>query len=219
MGLEATSRQMFVTTGIAGLAGLVLVAVSQALVQVGGAEPEFDAPAAEIQRFLEARNETLYAIGTVLGLIAVVALGFFVAGVCTALREVEDRPAWRSAVALVFGITFVALLMSPGWELAAYRIDDGVDPQIARYAFDMGNLGFANSWVALAGFLAAAGWIILESRSLPRWLGWLAVVAAVGFLAGRAFWTTPIWLIPYSLFWVWVVVLSVQMIRGRILAR
>jgi hypothetical protein len=214
--LSARWRTMSVATGVAGLAGLVLVFTSQALVQVGGGEPPFDASADEILRFLEARHDTLYAVGSFLGVLAVLALAWFLAGVSVMLREAEGRPAWRSAAALTSGIAFVVLVMSPGWDLAAFRVDDGVDPQIARYAFDMGNFGFATSWVALAGFLFAAGWIFLSAHQLPNWLGWFAVVAAAGFLIGRAFWTTNIWLIPYTLFWIWLVAVSIQLFRGRL---
>jgi hypothetical protein len=210
---------MAVTTGVAGLAGFVLVFGSQGLIQVGGGEPPFDASADEILRFMEARHTNLYAVGSFLGLIAVLALAWFVAGVSVVLREVEGRPAWRSTVALTSGIAFVVLLLSPGWELAAFRVDDGVEPQIARYAYDMGNLGFATSWAALASFLFAAGWVFLASRELANWLGWVALVAAVGFLVGRAFWTTSIWLIPYSLFWLWVIAISIQLFRGRLVGR
>jgi hypothetical protein len=212
-------RTASLTGGAAGLAGLVLVGASQALVQVGGGEPAFDAPADEILRFFEARHDTLYAIGTYLGVLAVLALGCFVSVLWVLLREAEGSPAWRSAFALTSGVTFVVLLMSPGWELAGYRTDDGVDPQLARYAFDMGNLGFANAWMAMAGFLAAAGWIMLGTPWLPSWLGWVGIVAALGFLVGRAFWTTPIWLIPYAVFWVWVVAVSIQLLRGRLAGR
>lgn len=212
-------RTPSVAGGIAGLAGLVLVATSQALVQIGGGEPAFDAPADEILGFLEARHDPLYAIGTYLGLIAVLALACFVSVLWVVLREAEGSPAWRSAFALISGVAFVVLLMSPGWELAGYRTDEGVDPQIARYAYDMGNLGFANAWVAMAGFLAAAGWIMLGTPWLPSWLGWVGLAAALGFLVGRAFWTTPIWLLPYAVFWVWVVAVSVQLLRGRLPGR
>ncbi|WP_134004846.1 hypothetical protein [Kribbella sp. VKM Ac-2566] len=217
--LDGQWRTLSITGGSAGVAGLLLVAGSQALVQVGGGEPAFDASGDEILRFLEARHDTLYAIGTFLGLLAVLALACFVSVVAVILREAEGRPAWRSAFAFTSGIAFVVLLMSPGWELAAYRTDDGVDPQIARYAFDMGNLGFANAWVALAGFLAAAGWIMVGTPSFPSWLGWVAIVAAFGFLLGRAFWTTSVWLIPYAVFWIWVVALSIYLFRGRVPGR
>lgn len=218
MGLEATGTQwrtMCVTSGIAGLASLVLVGVSQAFSQAGAGEPAFDAPAAEIQRFFEAKDETLLAVGSYLGLIAVLAMVWFFAGIWAVLRSAEGEPAWRSVVAVASGMIFVVLVMSPGWELAGFRVDDGVDPQIAQLAFDSGNLGFANGWLALAGFLVATGWIMLSARSLPTWIGWLSVVTAVAFLVGRAVWTTPVWLVPYALFWIWTIVVSVHFLRGR----
>ena len=219
MGLDATSRQwrtMSVTTGIAGLAGFVLVAVSQAFVQAGGGEPAFDAPGQEILSFFETRNDTLYPIGSFLGLIAVLALLWFFAGFWAVLQSAEGMPPWRSVVALGSGLVYVVLVMRPGWDLAGFRADEGVDPQLARLAYDNGNLGFANAWLALASFLVAAGWIILSTRALPAWLGWVALATAVGFLAGRAFWTTPIWLIPYAAYWLWTIVVSVQLLRGRL---
>jgi hypothetical protein len=208
-------RTMSVTTGIAGLAGFALVAVSQALVQAGGGEPAFDASGEEILSFFETRNDSLYPIGSFLGLIAVLALLWFFAGFWAILRTAEGAPPWRSVVALGSGLAFVILVMRPGWDLAGFRVDDGVDPQLARLAYDDGNLGFANAWLALASFLFAAGWIIVSSRALPPWLGWVALVAAVGFLVGRAFWTTSIWLIPYTLYWLWTIVISAQLLRGR----
>jgi hypothetical protein len=218
MGAEATNdqwRTMSVSTGIAGLASFVLVAVSQALVQAGGGEPAFDAPGQEILGFFETRNDTLYPIGSFLGLIATLALLWFFAGFWAVLRAAEGAPPWRSVVALGSGLAFLILVMRPGWDLAGFRVDDGLDPQIARLAYDDGNLGFANAWLALASFLFAAGWIIVSSRAIPVWLGWVALVAAVGFLVGRAFWTGPIWLIPYALYWLWTLVISVQLLRGR----
>jgi hypothetical protein len=217
-GLDATSRQwrtMSVGTGIAGLAGFVLLAASQALVQAGGGEPAFDAPGQEIVRFFETRNDTLYPIGSFLGLIAILALLWFFAGFSAVLRSAEGAPAWRSVAAFGSGLACVILVMRPGWDLAGFRADEGVDPQLARFAYDDGNLGFANAWLALASFLFAAGWIIVSSRALPAWLGWVALLAAAGFLVGRAFWTTSIWLIPYALYWLWTIVISVQLLRGR----
>jgi hypothetical protein len=209
-------RTMSVTTGIAGLATLVLVVVSQALPQSAKAEPDFDAPAAQILDYFEAQNDTVRAVGSYLALLAVLVFAWFLAGMWAVLRQAEGEPPWRSIVALASGLIFVVLVMTGGAEAAAFRVRDGVDPQIARLAFDLGSLGFANGWLALGSFLLAAGWIFLAARSLPNWLGWLAVVAALGFLVGRAFWTTPIWLIPYALFWVWTVAVSVLLLRGRL---
>ncbi|MGH8777184.1 MAG: hypothetical protein ACRDWI_19275 [Jiangellaceae bacterium] len=79
----------------------------------------------------------------------------------------------------------------------------------------MGNLWFASSWVALASFSLANGWVILSSGSLPRWLGWWALAAGLGLLAGRAVWTTPVWLVGCSLFWIWVIAVSIMLLRRR----
>jgi len=219
MGPDATSRQwrsLSVATGAAGIGSLVLVAVSQALSSASEGEPPFDASAAKILSFLEAQHKALVAAGSFLGVLAVLAIAWFLAGVWAVLRQAEGDPAFRSTAALASAVAFVALIMAPGWELASFRVGDGVDPQIARLAFDIGNLGFANSWLALGSFLLAAGWIFLTARSLPNWLGWLALVGALGFLLGRAFWTTPIWLIPYTIYWGWTVAVSVLLLRGRL---
>jgi hypothetical protein len=44
------------------------------------------------------------------------------------------------------------------WQLVAFRVSVGLDPQLARFAFDVGNLAFANAWVAMSSFPIAASW-------------------------------------------------------------
>ena len=92
-------------------------------------------------------------------------------------------------------------------------------PQIARYAFDLGNLSFANGWVATGALAICAGSILITHRALPSWLGWWAIVAGVGSVLARAVWTEGYAMAPVAAFWVWVAVLSVWLIRGRLDAR
>ena len=84
MGAEATNRQwrtMSVSTGIAWPGrDRPGGRPARRCVQVGGGEPAFDAPADEILSFFEARNDTLYAAGSFLALIAALALLWFFAG-------------------------------------------------------------------------------------------------------------------------------------------
>ena len=68
----------------------------------------------------------------------------------------------------------------------------------------------------MGSFAVAAGWLVLETRVIGRWLGWWAVVAGVGLVLCRFVWTSEAWFAPYLLFWIWVVVVSVQLIRGRV---
>jgi hypothetical protein len=48
---------------------------------------------------------------------------------------------------------------------------------------------------------------------LERWMGWWLVATGVGLVASRFFWTSELWTLPYLLFWLWVLVLSVRLLR------
>ncbi|MFU8872791.1 hypothetical protein [Micromonospora sp. SL4-19] len=206
----APGRALPRSTGVAGLATVVLLFGGQLLIQVGGGEPAFDASAAAIADYFGARDQTLFAIGTYLNVVAVVLFLWFVGGVYTLLRD-----DWRATIALISGVLGVAPVLTAGWELAVYRVPEGVDSQIARLAFDLGNLSFASGWVALGSFAVASGWAGLATRALPRWLSWWIVAAGVCLVAARAVWATPIWLVGYAFFWLWVVALSVRLLRWR----
>jgi uncharacterized membrane protein len=214
-GIAQQSRNLFLTTGIAGIAAVLGLAGGQGLILVGGGEPRFDAPAVAVQRFFESRNTGLFATGSYLTVISLVIFLWFVAGVSALLREAGEEGPWRANLALASGAVLVATGILGAWELAAFRVHEGLDPRVARLVFDMGNLWFANSWVVLGSFSLASGWAMVSARLAPRWLGWLAIVAGVGLVAARGMWTTPFWLFPYGLFWIWVVVLSVRLIRRR----
>ena len=210
MTVETTQRSVSAlrTTAFAGLAGTALVFAGQGLIQIGGAEPRFDAPAADIAHFFATRNETLFAIGVYLSVLSLVAFLWFFGGLYGLLKD-----DWRAPIALVSGVVFVAASVVSGWELASFRVSEGLDPQVARLAFDMGNMGFASGWVALGSFALATGWAVLSSRALPRWLGWWIAVAGVCLVAAKAVWTTYFWLVGYGLFWVWVIALGVVLLR------
>jgi hypothetical protein len=58
------------------------------------------------------------------------------------------------------------------------------------------------------------------SNSLPRATGspphsHSVSQAAARAVAARAVWTSAVWLIPYALFWVWILVVSSRMLRNR----
>lgn len=205
---SAPSRTAAGSTGIAGLATILLIFGGQGLIQVGGGEPPFDAPARVIADYFAARDQTLFAVGTYLNIVAVVVFLWFAGGVYRVLGD-----DWRGPIALMSAVLGVAPVLAGGWELAVSRVPEGVDPQIARLAFDMGNLSFASGWVALGSFAVAVGWSALASRALPAWLGWWAIIAGVGLIVARAVWTTPIWFVGYALFWLWVLILSVRFLR------
>jgi hypothetical protein len=83
--------------GTAG--GIVFVALqmaSQALIQVGGAEPPFDAPADTIATFFMARDSQLFGLGDYLSSLSLIAFLWFLGSLWSALRRGEGEPAWLS---------------------------------------------------------------------------------------------------------------------------
>lgn len=177
-------------------------------------EPEFDATHEEVATFVRNMAESSWAgvAGTV-ALLGLVALTWFMVGLCLLLRRAEGDPPWRSTVALVFGALFAAYLFtSASWEAAVNRSAD-IDPGLAHFAFDMGNIGFANAWVSMGSFAAFCGWAVLTTGIFRQWLGWLMVVSGIGLALSRFVWTTNAWLLPYALFWIWVIVVCIRLLR------
>jgi hypothetical protein len=200
-------------TGAAGLAALVLVFVPIiALASLG--EPAFDATSEEVAAFFRNTAESSWAdAAEVVFLLGVVALTSFMVWLCLLLRRAEGEPPWRSTVALVFGALFAAYpFTNASWEAAGNRGAD-LDPGLAHFAFDMGNIGFANAWLSMGTFAAFAGWAVLKTGAFRRWLGWLMVASGVGLVLSRFVWTTNAWLVPYALFWIWVIAVSSRLLR------
>ena len=44
-------------------------------------------------------------------------------------------------------------------------------------------------------------------------MGWLAVASAAGLALSRISWTSYIWLPPYVMFWLWVVMVAMVLLR------
>ena len=162
-------------TGIAGLVAFVLVFVPIIAISTQN-EPPFTATADEAHAFLVRAGEVGWAdlAGTAVALAALV-LVWSVARLSRLLARAEGSPPWRSVVAGVSGVLLPAYgLFGVSWDAAGNRAAD-IDPGLAAYAFDVGNLGFANVWDATGSFAIAAGWVVVSTRMLPRGLGWWAI--------------------------------------------
>lgn len=200
-------------TGTAGVSGVVLLFASVIAVS-GLGEPPLHASEQEVVAFFDATAEagwfeaveTVFLLGALLLLWSLVGLGLL-------LRRAEGQPAWRSTMVVVSAGLFAAYaVVDVSWDVAGRHGSD-FDAGLAHYAFDTGNLGFANTWLVLASLAAAAGWLTLETRALPRWTGWLALFAAAGFVVARFVWTSEAWLVPYTAFWVWFLAVCIRLLR------
>ncbi len=207
--------QLCRATGIIGLSAFVLIFTPIIAISTLG-EPPFTATTEQAHAFLVNASVSWAGVANAALTVAAIALAWFVVGLSLLLARAEGTPPWRSVAALVTGVLLPAcLLLDASWGAAAYRGAE-TDPGLARYAFDVGNLSFANVWVAMGAFAFACGWVVLSTRVFGRWLGWWAIVAGTGLVLSRFVWTTGAWFLPYFLFWIWVIVVSIQLIRVRI---
>ena len=67
--------------------------------------------------------------------------------------------------------------------------------------------------MALGSFAVGCGWVIVQTRFLPRWSGWLAIVGGLGLVLSRISWTSYIWLPLYLMFGLWVITVATLLLR------
>ena len=216
---DATTDDRLRTTtraaGVTGLTAVVLIFPPIIATSTLG-EPSFDATVDEAVTFIEAGHDAAWLeYASAVSTLGAVALLWFFVSLTYVLRQAEGDPTWRSTIAGASGLIVVAYaVLDAHWSAAIYR-GDVLSPDVVVNAFDLGNLGFANAWLAMASFAAAASWVSLTTRVFPAWLGWIAAASALGLAAGRIVWTTPLWLAPYLLFWIWVIAVSILLLRRR----
>lgn len=156
---------------IAAIVYPIMQLIAQGLIQVGGREPVFTASAQEILEFFKNRDTTLFSIGGYLSALSVIAFLWFLGALWRELRAAEGDSGWISVIAIGSGLVAAPALNVGDWSLALFRINEGLDPQIAQLLFDEGNFNFANTWISLGSMLLAAGIVFREAGTYPKWLG------------------------------------------------
>jgi len=203
--------RMIRSTGVVGMITIaVLFAPIIAISSLG--EPPFVASAEAARTFFVNGSAGWAQVAEALTSLSAIGLIWFVGGLSLLLARGEGSPPWRSAVALVSGVMLSAyLLLDVSWDAASFGSTD-LDLSVASYAFDSGNIAFANVWLAMASFAVACGWLILSTRVVARWLGWWSIASGLGLGISRFFWTSAIWFLPYAAFWIWMIIICVQLI-------
>lgn len=206
-------RTLARVTGAAGVTTLVVV-LGTSLAN-GFQSTSFTSDAEQTVAFFRSIDDSFGDVSSFLTALGLIAMLWFAIGLALLLRRYDGEIPWRSAFLAGAGVVSVVSGQIASWDAAAFRSQD-IDPQVARYAFDLGNLSFANGWVATGAVSICAGMIFLTARNLPNWLGWWAVVAGVGQVLARAIWTSDLAFVPFAAFWLWTAVVSVLLLSGRL---
>lgn len=200
-------------TGVTGLAAVgILFGGIIAVSSVG--EPPLDASSQDAATFFRKTEAAWVQAAEATASLGMLVFLWFVVGLVLLLRRAEGEPPWRSTVALVSGVLLAAYgVLDASWDAASHRGAE-LGPELAGYAFDVGNIGFANSWLALASLAVAAGWVTTRTGVLPRWLGWCAIASGAGLVVARYLWFVDgLWFLPYALFWLWVIATCIRLLR------
>ena len=212
-GSRTQRRTLAWVTGAAGITTLVVVLGTSLANDYQSAA--FTSDAEQTVAFFRSIDDAFGALSSFLTAVGLIAMLWFTIGLALLLRRYDGDPPWRSAFLAGAGVVSVVSGQIASWDAAAFRSQD-IDPQVARYAFDLGNLSFANGWVATGAVSICAGMIFLSAKDLPNWVGWWAVAAGVGQVLARAIWTNDLVFIPFTAFWLWVAVVSVLLLTGRL---
>ena len=188
------------------LAGVVFVILAVIALLTAAGEDFLAEPADVADYYVD--NSGRVIVAAIIGGLAIFAFFWFVGAVRNRLRVRETPEGGLPALAFGGGIAAATLLLvaNAANMAGAFRAEeDGeIDPAVAAALNDISSLiiGIAAP-VALAVFVAATGIVSIATGVLPRWLGWLSLLLALGFL------------IPYIsfVFWVpfgiWVLAVSV----------
>jgi hypothetical protein len=189
-------------TGFAFLALLVLSFV------VGGSPPDAGDSTEEVVGFWQDHHDAQIAAALLAGF-AAVFLVWFGAVVRTMLRAAEGEPARLAATAFA-GFLLIA---AGGLALAGFQFTAadtvGEVPATVTHTLAALNQDFfflLDGGVLVAVFATATA--TLRHRALPRWFGYLSIAVGLVFL-------TPVFVVAFPAFAVWMVLLSVLTFRAE----
>jgi len=188
----------------APLAGALFTVILAVGFLTSGDTPDSDSTGETVVEHYDDSGKILF--GVVLLLLAGVLFMFF-AGV---LRRhlAAFGPEWLASVVFGGAVVYVAGLgIFLSSQIALVEAADADQAPAAEALNVIDNNNFGPVAIGLAVVLLASAWHVLSTRSLPVWLGWVALVLGVLAVAG------PLGYIAFLLFPLWVLAVAVVLFR------
>jgi hypothetical protein len=216
--------------GAFGLAALVVFLFATPLYFIGPAQPAGTADGATLADFLTRTSAQVLTRTTIADPIIIGCFLVFLAGLRHVIRESRPDYEWLATLVFAFGVVLSTLqLVADGLQGgAALDASSRAEPSVVRGLFETSYVFYGAIGLIIAALmLASAGFAILATGALPRWIGWLALVGAVVNLIAApsiyggtdytAFYSASGWITYIAqLIWVaWFAIVSVAMIRRR----
>jgi hypothetical protein len=170
--------------------------------------PGSDASAFEMLAYFDDDSTSIF-IGAFLFALGTAFFVWFLGSLRAAFLAAEGQPGRLTAVAFAGGVGKAVFDMGVVGAMAAGALaadeSDDLSPQAAQSLFFVDDAFFIGAEFMALVFMTAAAAVILTRRPLPVWLGWLALVIALGLLIVPIGWAfllfgVPLWVLLASVF-------------------
>jgi hypothetical protein len=169
------------------------------------ADPGGDASAAEVLAHFE-DDETSIFVGAWLFALGTAFFVWFLGSLREVFLAAEGLPGRLTAVAFAGGLgkaVFDLGVVGVPTAGALAADEENFSPEAAQGVSNVDAAFFVGAEFMALVFLAAAGAVILTRRALPVWLGWLALLVALGLLVFPIGWIfllvgVPLWVLLAS---------------------
>lgn len=193
-------------TALSGVVFVVLIVVGGIL---QGEIPDVESPVEEIVAFYADDTDAITAGSFMIGL-GTIFLVLFAGSLAAVLRRTEGELRTLPTLGIVGAAIFaVGLAFDATITLALAQTVDEVEPVAVQTLQALWDYDFMA--IAIGGilFFASSGIAIIRSQVLPRWLGWLGILAAVVM-------PTPVFFVGLIIGGGWLLIASVMLtMRSR----
>jgi len=188
---------------LAGILAVMLFVVGVVVIE-GGSPPGDDAAPPEYLSYYQDDEQRILIGGVIFQLGATFFL-WFVGHLRARLAAAEGGVQRLTAIAFGGGlITTTCALLLPAADQAGALSNDEITGEAAVVFNNFGDAFFIAAEFAAAPLLVATALVVLATRVLPRWLGWVSLVVALWLLIAPIGWAALLFAMP-----LWIIVVSV----------
>ena len=192
---------------LAPLTGVLFVVLTVAAFIIGGESPDVDDSPQQVLDFYRDNDSDQVWAGALLAW-GTLSFLFFLGVLRSVLQAAEGGVSRLSAVAFGGGLILaLGMLAFAGFTFALGDTADDLTPQAAQALHVLNSDFFFPVAVGLGALMISTGIILIRSRALPAWLGWITLVIGVASI-------TPVGFFAFLLFGLWTLVVSVMSWRA-----